>query len=204
MKLQAHQVTWTPSAWTSTAVLVGERQLPADAASMLNVRSKPVDVGRAASSSLSAPLRAVRILAFCQAIIFLVLFLFVCAWAHGATAGKPTIDLQVIGSSYAPQKERSPFGSGMVEPADGAAAKTGRTVAPGMLILKGILYDPVRPSAVVNGQLVELNKSVTVPTEQGNVEVKALEITREFVVLEIRDRKVELRLSGREPDKATK
>lgn len=204
MKLQAHQVTWTPSAWAGTAVLVDERQLPTDAASMPNVRNKSMCVGRATSSSLSAPLRAVRILAFCQAIIFLVLFLFVCAWAHGATAAKPTVDLQVIGSSYAPQRERSPFGSGIVAPADGSSTKTDRTIAPGMLTLKGILYDPVRPSAVVNGQLVELNKSVAVPTEHGNIEVKAVEITRELVVLKIADQKVELRLSGREPDKATK
>jgi hypothetical protein len=206
MKLQAHQVTWTQDAWANARVLADKRPLITDTASTLIVRSKSVGVQRETASTLSAPLRAVRILAFCQAIVFIVLFLFICAWTHaGTTAGKPTLDLQVIGSSYAPQQQRNPFGSGtVVESTNGPGAKASQTVAPGMLKLKGILYDPVRPSAVVNGQLVELNKTVTVSTEQGDIEVKALEITREFVMLEVGGRKVELRLSGPEPGKETK
>jgi hypothetical protein len=162
-----------------------------------------VSVRSAASSSLSTSLRVVRILAFCQAIIFLVLFLFVCAWAGAATARKSSDDLQVISSSYAPKKERNPFGSGTVEMAD-TSAKADHVIAPTLLKLSGILYDPVHPSAVVNGQLVELKKAVTIPTEQGEIEVKALRIARESILLEVGGREHELWLSGREPDKQNK
>ena len=65
-----------------------------------------------------------------------------------------------------------------------------------MLKLKGILYHAVHPAAIVNDQLVEFNKSVTVQTEQGAVEVKAVQITREVVLLEVGGQKVELRLGG--------
>jgi len=77
-------------------------------------------------------------------------------------------------------------------------------IAPSLLKLSGILYDPVHPSAVVNGQLVELKKAVRVPTEQGEIEVKALRIGRESILVEVGGREHELWLSGREPDKQNK
>lgn len=158
---------------------------------------------RATTGSLSAPLRVVGVLAFGQAIFFLVLFLFICAWAGAATKGAPRPNLELTSSAYVPQTERDPFGSGFAQSLDPSGAKTSETAVSGMLKLKGILYDPVHPSAMVNGTLLELNKPVTVQTEQGAVEMKAVEITRESVSLEVGGRKVELRLGG-EPDKNTK
>jgi hypothetical protein len=153
--------------------------------------------------NLSAPLRVVGILAFGQAILFLVLFLFICAWADAATKGAPRPNLELTASAYVSQTERDPFGAGITQLPDASGARTNGTAALGMLKLKGILYDPVHPSAMVNGELLELNKTVTVRTEQGDVEVKAVQITREIVSLEVGGRKVELRLGG-EPDKNTK
>ncbi len=201
MKLQTHPVTWAHASWPS--VSIDERLFPTQATPVLDARCESVYDRSATPSSLSTPLRVVRILAFCQAIIFLVLFLFVCAWTGAATESKSTADLQVTSSSYAPKKERNPFGSGTVDPAD-SPAKADHVIAPSLLKLSGILYDPVHPSAVVNGQLVELKKAVRVPTEQGEIEVKALRIGRESILVEVGGREHELWLSGREPDKQNK
>jgi len=48
----------------------------------------------------------------------------------------------------------------------------------------------------VNDKVVELNKPVTVKTAQGDVPVRALEITREVVLLEVGGQKLELRLGA--------
>jgi hypothetical protein len=45
---------------------------------------------------------------------------------------------------------------------------------------------------------VALNKTAKVRTAEGDVEVKALEITRDLVLLEIGGQKIELRLGGNE------
>src|SRR5512140_1059820 len=102
MKFQTHPpVTWAHASWPR--VTIDERLLPTQATPVLEARYESVNVRSVASSSLSTPLRIVRILAFCQAIIFLVLFLFVCAWAGAATESKSTVDFQVNSSSYAPK-----------------------------------------------------------------------------------------------------
>jgi hypothetical protein len=58
------------------------------------------------------------------------------------------------------------------------------------------MYHSVHPSAMVNNQLMELNKTVTMHTDQGEVTVKTLEITREAVLLETGGQKIELRTDG--------
>ena len=68
----------------------------------------------------------------------------------------------------------------------------------------GILYTATSPAALINDQLVELNKPVRVRTAQGETEIKALVITREMVQLEVGGQKVELRLGGSERDKEPK
>ncbi len=72
------------------------------------------------------------------------------------------------------------------------------------LKLQGILYNAAKSSALVNDQLVELNKTAKVHTQQGDVEVKALQITRELVLLDVGGQKVELRLGGGEHNPAAK
>jgi hypothetical protein len=200
--LQAHPSTWSPGAWAD--VSIDEDRIPSEPTPIPGVSRESVRARGKAFNDISGSLSAVRILAFCHAIFFLVLFLFICAWAGAATTGKSAIDLRVISSAYAPQKGRNPFTSGAADSAEGAAATTGPVIAPGLLKLSGILYDPVQPSAVVNNQLVELKKPVKVRTGQGEVKVKALEIGREFVLLEVGDQKLELWLSGHKPGKQTK
>jgi hypothetical protein len=202
MKLHAQQVPWSHRAWTNVGVLTREHHWPAQVTAMPETECKPDVRRRDTTGNLSVPLRVVGILAFGQAIFFLVLFLFICAWAGAATKGPPGPNLALTTSAYVPQMQRDPFGGG-TQLADASGAKANGTAAPGMLKLKGILYDPVHPSAMVNGELLELNKTVTVRTEQGDVEVKAVEITREIVSLDVGGHKVQLRLGG-EPDKNAK
>ena len=144
-----------------------------------------------------------------------VLFLFICAQAGAVTenklatankpaiAGKPAFNLELRPSTYVPQKGRDPFGSGTAKPADTSVAGATRTTGPEtlttgleMLKLQGIMYHSVHPSAMVNNQLMELNKTVTMQTDQGEVTVKTLEITRKSVLLETGGQKIELRTDG--------
>lgn len=127
----------------------------------------------------------VGILAFVQSIILLVLWLFFCAHA-GAAAGENSLKLDV--SSYGPSKARDPFVK------VGASNKLA-PVGTGAFQLQGILYDPVNPTAIVNDQLVTLKKAVAMQVGGGVVQVRALEITREKVVLEAGGQRVELRLN---------
>ena len=50
-------------------------------------------------------------LAFCQAIFFLVLFLFLCARVGAATEGKSGHGLELVPSTYTAQNTRDRFGA---------------------------------------------------------------------------------------------
>jgi len=198
MKSHAHFLVWPHHGWTALAESSVETKRRAT--KVPNYQESPTRAP-GLNKSLSVPLRTVGVLAFCHALVFLVLFLFVCAWAGASTVARPALDMRLIVSSYVPTKARNPFGSEPSNAAEDPSAKSKRIITPGLLKLNGLLYDPVHPSAVVNGQLVEPRKPVSVPTEQGQIEVKALQITRESILLEIGDQKVGLWLSGHEPDK---
>ncbi|HXI83083.1 MAG TPA: hypothetical protein VNL17_03220 [Verrucomicrobiae bacterium] len=193
MKLRAQPVIWTHRAWPRADVLVDGRCEDREDTAAAKVERKAVTCRQTASDSLSVPLRIVGVLAFCQALVFIVLFLFICARAGAATVGKPTSDLALSLSAYTPQSERDPFGS----EAPKLAGAT-QPVGPDLFKLHGILYSAANPSALVNDQLVELNKTAKVHTVQGDVEVKALKITRELVLLDVGGQQVELRLGGAE------
>jgi hypothetical protein len=193
MKLPAQSVIWTQRVWPKADVMVDGRCEPRRAALAVEVECETVVCRQAASSSLSVSLRIVGILAFCQALVFIVLFLFICARAGAAIEGKPSSSLELSPSVYIPQNVRDPFGSQVPK----SAGET-RLVGTELLKLHGILYNAANPSALVNDQLVELNKSVKLHTEQGEVEVKALKITRDVVLLDVGGQKVELRLGGDE------
>src|SRR5260221_3655877 len=111
MKLPAQPVIWTHRAWPKTDVLVNGRCEPGQDALAVEVECEAMVRRRAASGSLSAPLRIVGILAFCQVLGFVVLFLFICARAGAATKGKPATGLELSLSDYTPQSARDPFGS---------------------------------------------------------------------------------------------
>ncbi|HUJ12126.1 MAG TPA: hypothetical protein VL171_19125 [Verrucomicrobiae bacterium] len=198
MKSQIHPVVW-PGTWTNLSLDEALRRV--ELAPKLNLSADSGKGQTARPSSVTAPLRFVRILAFCQALIFLVLFLFMCAWAGARTVAKSNVDLRIVTSSYAPKNERNPFVSVAIAQTGDPAATTSPVIAPGLLKLDGVLYDPVHPSAVVNGQLVGPKRAVKVPTAQGEIEVKALQIARESILLEVGGQKLELWLSGHEPNK---
>jgi hypothetical protein len=106
-------------------------------------------------------------------------------------------------STYAAQTLRDPFGSEVPKSANGTGGAV-RAAAAESFKLMGILYDATNPAALVNDQLVELNKPVKMQTGQGEVEVKALKITRELVVLQVGGQTMELRLGGSEHNQETK
>jgi hypothetical protein len=115
--------------------------------------------------------------------------------AVSATGG---FDLELTRSVYKPHKARDPF----LKPGTAAIGSDGlKTAMAGQLVfrLQAILWSPKNPSAVVNDQLLDLNKSVILSTASGDVEVKAVEIGRERVVLEVVGQRVELRLNPEEP-----
>jgi len=143
-------------------------------------------------------MRVVGVLAFCQAIVFLVFFLFLCARVGAARESKSGHTLELVPSTYATQNSRDPFGAQVAGSTDTNGASTVPSIDVGTLKLMGILYDTAHPSALVNDQLLELNRPVKMQTAQGEVEVKALKITRELVVLQVGGQQMELRLGGGE------
>ncbi len=197
MKSPAQPAIWSQRAWSKDGVSVGECREAAKAAAAAEMENEAMVYRQTASGSLTTPLRIVGILAFCQALAFVVLFLFLCARAGAATEAKPTSSLELNPSVYLPQNARDPFGSEVPKATDGTAV-TSRLAGPDMLKLQGIVYDKINPSALVNDQLVELNKTAKVQTAQGEVEIKALEITRDLVLLDVGGQKIELRLGGNE------
>ena len=167
------------------------RQRPA-----LPVHDRSVDCRPSSNEGLSGPLTVVGVLAFCQAIFFLVLFLFLCARVGAATETKPGQSLELVLSTFTTQNTRDLFGSQSAGSTDTNSAATVTSVGADTLKLSGILYDAQHPSALVNDQLLELNHQVKIRTAQGEVEVTALKITRELVVLQVGDQTMELRLGG--------
>jgi hypothetical protein len=197
MKLHAPSVVWTHDTWSDGPSADTKCPSRRDAAAVQGECEAAV-CRRAAHDSLSTSMRIVGVLAFCHALFFLVLFLFICARA-GATESKSSSALQLNPSTYTTQTQRDPFGS--EAPNSANTANGGKTITAGAdsFKLMGILYSPTNPSALVNNELVELNKPVRVQIGQGEVEVKALAITRDTVVLEAGGQKIELRLGGNEP-----
>jgi type II secretory pathway component PulC len=64
------------------------------------------------------------------------------------------------------------------------------------LRLQGILYSSKDPTASINNQLVHRNVPTTLKLEGGELRVKAVEITRDRVILEVEGRQVELRMNA--------
>ncbi|MCG3146581.1 MAG: hypothetical protein PCFJNLEI_00012 [Verrucomicrobiae bacterium] len=108
-----------------------------------------------------------------------------------ASAAKPEFDLNLQVSTYVPTQTRDPFAK-----ATAVASETAQPVGvPVGFQLDGILYQATAPSAIVNGTLVTLNKSVEVTVKGTPVKVKATAITRREVTLEVNGQKVELQLN---------
>lgn len=200
MKSHAHSIPWVHRASSNGGVVVHAHTSVRKQGRALPVHGRSADYRPSLSTGLSAPMRVVGVLAFCQAIFFLVLFLFLCARVGAATESKSGHSLELIPSTYATQNTRDPFGAQVAGSTDTNGAGTVTSVGVGALKLMGILYDAAHPSALVNDQLLELNRPVKMQTAQGEVEVKALKITRELVVLQVGGQEMELRLGGGEHD----
>ena len=198
MKSYPHQLTWVHRTWAASPILTNEGHLVQRVVSVPAVERDVFAYRRSANDNRVGVLGLVRILAFCQVLLFLALFLLICTWAGAATESKRVFSPDISRSVYAPVSVRDPFGSGGAKSVSAPEGERVRVLGPSLLKLKGILYHTVHPSAIVNDQLVELNKSVVVQTEQGTVEIKAVQITREVVWLEVGGQKVELRLGGGE------
>lgn len=204
MKGHAQPAAWTGDTWSDHTVGANDNLRAVSGISQAGWDEGQVGgCPREESGSLSKPMRIVGVLAFCQAILFVVLFLFICARAGAATEGKPAPSLELKLSAYAAQNTRDPFGADVPK-----AGSTVEKIAPSAGVesfkLMGILYDATNPAALINSQLVDLKKPVKVKTDQGEVEVKALTITRETVLLDVGGQKIELRLGGTERDKGSK
>ena len=150
------------------------------------------------ASTWPSRLQIVGILAFVQSLLFLVIWLWICASAGAATTPKVGFNPDLQQSRYDPVKQRDPFAKA------GATTAAGKTLpaAARVFHLSGILYQPGNPSAVVNDKLLTLNKTVTLNAGNGEVQVKAVEITRDRVVLEAGGQKVELRMNLQNPPAA--
>ena len=112
-------------------------------------------------------------------------------------SGSVEFNPQLIHSAYKPGVLRDPF----LKPGLTAGSSASRlaTTSHGTFRLQAILWSPTDPSADVNGAWLSSNKSVILNTASGNVEVKAVEIGRDRVVLEIAGQRVELKLNPEQP-----
>lgn len=139
-------------------------------------------------AAMGKAVRLVSFLAFGHALAFLAFWLLTCVSAGAA----PEFDMRLQLSTYAPTKTRDPIAR------VGGAAVEGKVGAVGFM-LEGILYQASHPTAIVNGQLVTLNKTVTINAGSAPIQVRALEIGRDKVVLEAAGQKVELFLTQQPP-----
>ena len=130
--------------------------------------------------------------AFGQSLLFLVFWLFWCTMAGASVnpAGSASDNLQLQESTYQPRKTRDPFASFC--PVANSPEQKSQMVVPVSLKLQGILYQPGNPSAIINNHLMSLNKTVIIPTENGQLPAKAIRITKELVVVEVGGQTVKL------------
>jgi hypothetical protein len=129
-------------------------------------------------------------LAFAQSVVFLAVWLLVCAWAGAEEVKQPLYAPTMQVSTYAPTKSRNPF----IKTKASLIETKGTGELPLDLHLEGILYSASNPSAIVNGQLLLLNKNVTVKSNGESVTIRATDITRQRVLLDVQGKSVELRL----------
>jgi hypothetical protein len=108
-------------------------------------------------------------------------------------------------STYAPEKKWDPFlppskriaviaSTGTVTDVTLTNVQQQVVIDPSWFRLQAILMDRRAPLVVVNKEVLELNKPATLQTESGALRVKAVEIGREWVILEVEGQKVEVRL----------
>ncbi len=158
---------------TATAPLAWDDELPA----AVEQQTETTLPGPDRSRRLAKPVHLVMLLAFGQSLLFLVIWLFVCASAGAATQKPATaapVAPELRPSVYQPVAVRDPF----LPPGTKLSGPAVVAVGADKFRLEGILWHPTRPSAIINSRLVELNRPAKVATAVGKVEVEAVEITR--------------------------
>ena len=88
MKSHTDSVPWTYRAGSNADVAIDTHTTVRRQHQAQPIHSWSFDCRPPSSASLSTPLTWVGVLAFCQVIIFLALFLFICARAGAATENK--------------------------------------------------------------------------------------------------------------------
>lgn len=159
---------------------------------VLSLAESRPEAPAASASRVTGAVGWVTLLAFGQAIGFLALWLFVCANAGAASTNTAEFNPELQLSNYHPTKSRAPI-------TKVGALNTEVKLAPGVtvpLVLEGIIYERANPSAIINGSLVLLNKTVTLSTTSGEIQARAVEIGRDKVVLEVGTNRIELRLTS--------
>lgn len=140
----------------------------------------------------------VGILAFGQSVIFLVVWLFVCASAGAAPALTDWANPPIKLSTYEPQQGRDPLrAAGSATQALGGEPLVEARVE--ALRLQGIVYDATRPSAMVNNEILYVGRATRLATSDGTVEVTAVAITRDRVTVEIGGKQIELQMPAPNP-----
>ena len=116
--------------------------------------------------------------------------------APGATtapASPPNTDFQprLNESVYQPNTTRDPFlKSGQ---SNGLSPSPDRPTDPTNIHLDGFLGSTNNLSAIVNGWVLNLNKPIQVETASGRLQIKAIRIALDGVVLEVDGKRVELK-----------
>jgi hypothetical protein len=153
-------------------------------------------VKSSAGKSWPSRVQIIGILAFIQSLLFLVLWLWICGVAGAATPAKTESSLELKPSNYDPTKERDPFAKAGTTK---AATTNLASAATFVFRLDGILFEPTHPSAIVNGKLLTLDKIVSLKGGNGEIQVKAVEIVRDRVVLEAGGKRIELQINPVKP-----
>jgi len=108
---------------------------------------------------------------------------------------------QMRESTYAPAKSRDPFDRPGQQVTKTSTSQTPiivqapkRQIPPAWFRLQAILLDRRSPMAVVNAELLELNKPATMRVGSYELRVKAVEVGRDRVILDVEGERVEVRL----------
>jgi len=92
-------------------------------------------------------------------------------------------------SVYQPVAARDPF----LKPGANVALVSMQTADPTVLHLDGLLGSTNDLTAIVNGWAISLNKPVVLETAGGRLQIKAVKISFEGVILEVGGKRVELK-----------
>lgn len=150
---------------------------------------KPQTNQRCRCARLSLPDRAARaVLGIIAALVSVAPCRLGAATGPAALASdgfQPRLNISV----YQPVTSRDPF----LTPGARASPAKSTTTDATMFRIDGVFGSPKKMTAIVNGAALSLNKPVVIDTASGRIQVKAVQITFEGVVLEVGGQRVEVK-----------